>query len=185
MQITEVTSQNFNLLEELFGSIGACGGCWCMHFRLTNKEWQAGKTNNGNKQKLKTLVDEKKSIGVIAIQNNQAIAWAALSPRNEFSKLSRSRIHKPIDEKLVWSLPCLYVHKDYRNQGLLSTFLVGIIAFAKEKNIKILEAYPLISSSKLPAPFMWVGPYQAFDKVGFQIVSHESKNRPMMRYYLE
>lgn len=185
MKIAEVNSTNFELLEELFGSKGACGGCWCMHFRLPNKEWQAGKQNNENKRKLKQLVDEKKSIGVVAVKNEKAIAWAALSPRLEFIKLARSRIHKPIDEKMVWSIPCLFVRKEFRNQGLLIPFLKEILAFAKTKNINIVEAYPVKTSQKLPAPFMWVGPFQAFEKIGFKIVSHVSKNRPMMRYYLD
>src|SRR5215831_13148559 len=29
-------------LEALFGERGACGGCWCMVWRLSRKEWLAG-----------------------------------------------------------------------------------------------------------------------------------------------
>jgi GNAT superfamily N-acetyltransferase len=178
-----LTASNWAAFEMLFGEKGACGGCWCMSFRLPNKEWEAGKKNGANKQKMKALADQKKPTGILALYENRAIAWAALAPRPDFEKLKRSRIHKPIDDKPVWSIPCTFIHKDFRNKGVSVALLKGVIAFAKENQIGILEAYPTIPSGKLPDAFAWIGLYKSFEKAGFKIVDQTSKNRPMVRFY--
>lgn len=179
---------NWTKFETLFGEKGACGGCWCMHFRLPKKEWEAGKKNGDNKSKMQNLVQEKNPSGFLAIYQGKAIAWAALAPREDFIKLAGSRIHKPIDLKKVWSIPCTFIHKDYRQKGVSVALLKGVIDYAKKESrsfgIKILEAYPTIPSGKLPDAFAWIGLYKSFEKAGFKIVDQTSPNRPMVRYYL-
>ncbi|MBK9192199.1 MAG: GNAT family N-acetyltransferase [Crocinitomicaceae bacterium] len=185
LRIEPLSEKNWNLFEELFGEKGACGGCWCMHFRLPKQEWEHGKKNYGNKQKMLALVNNQKPTGILALINDKAVAWAALAPREDFFKLGRSRIHKPIDTKKVWSIPCTFIHKDFRNQGLSVKLLKGIIKYARTNKIKILEAYPVIPSGKLPDAFAWIGLYKSFEKAGFTVVDQKSPNRPMVRYVLE
>ena len=43
--------------ERLFGEKGACGGCWCMYWRLRSKDFEKGK-GAGNKRGMKKLVKE-------------------------------------------------------------------------------------------------------------------------------
>ena len=38
-----LTRNLWNDLEELFGSHGACGGCWCMHWKLRGKAYDEAK----------------------------------------------------------------------------------------------------------------------------------------------
>ncbi|MBI3135144.1 MAG: GNAT family N-acetyltransferase [Bacteroidetes bacterium] len=179
-----LTEKNWQAFEILFGSKGACGGCWCMSFRLPAKEWEAGKKNGANKTKMKLLADQQKPTGILAFSGDKAIAWAALAPRNDFQKLARSRIHKPIDAKPVWSIPCTFIHKDYRNKGVSVALLKGVIEYAGKHEIAVLEAYPTIPSGKLPDAFAWIGLYKSFEKAGFKIVDQTSPNRPMVRYYI-
>ena len=169
--------------ENLFGDKGACGNCWCMSFRLKKSDFENGKLNNGNKIFMKQLVAQNQPTGVLAIHKDRAIAWCALAPREDFLRLKFSRVHKPIDNQKVWSIPCMFIAKEYRKKGLSIELLKGIIKFSKRKGIKILEAYPLIlSSKKLPDAFVWVGLYKSFENAGFKIVDRTSKNRPMVRY---
>jgi len=184
LRFEPLSKKNWPLFETLFGEKGACGGCWCMHFRLPKKEWESGKKNGDNKMKMQRLVDQKIPSGFIAVYQNKAIAWAALAPREDFVKLAGSRIHKPIDDKKVWSIPCTFIHKNFRQQGVSVALLKGIIEYAKKQKINILEAYPTIPSGKLPDAFAWIGLYKSFQKAGFEIVDQKSPNRPMVRYYL-
>jgi GNAT superfamily N-acetyltransferase len=179
-----LTEKNFALFEELFGAKGACGGCWCLHFRLPKKEHDAGKKNGENHRKMKALVEHQLPTGILALYNGKAIAWAAFAPREDFIKLAGSRIHKPIDEEKVWSIPCTFIHKDYRGQGVSTALLKGVIAYAKKNKIAVLEAYPSIPSGKLPDAFLWIGHYKSFERAGFEIVDQKSPNRPMVRYYV-
>ncbi|HEX7411264.1 MAG TPA: GNAT family N-acetyltransferase, partial [Bacteroidales bacterium] len=133
---------------------------------------------------MKELVWENKPTGMIALYEGIAIAWCALAPRKDFIKLSKSRVHKPIDDKPVWSIPCFFIHKDFRRQGVSVEMLKAVIKYAQKEGIKILEAYSTIpTTAKLPDSFVWIGLYSSFEKAGFEIVDQTSKNRPMVRYY--
>ncbi len=180
-----LNAKNWHQFVELFGDKGACGNCWCMHFRITKSEFELGKKNNGNKSAMKALVFHNQPTGIIALHQNNAIAWCALAPREDYLKLKNSRVHKRIDEKEVWSLPCTFVSKEFRHKGVSIALLKGVIQLAKERKIKTLEAYPLLPpKEKLPDAFAWVGLYSSFQKAGFEIVDHTSKNRPMVRINL-
>ena len=93
-------------------------------------------------------------------------------------------VHKPIDDQKVWSVPCNFVAKEYRKQGVSSNLLTGLIEYARNKNIEIIEAYPTIpTKEKIPDAFAWIGLYKSFEKAGFKIVDQTSAHRPMVRFY--
>lgn len=185
LTVEPLTKKNWGKFEELFGEKGACGNCWCMYFRLPPREFKDGKVDGINKQKKKDLVWAGKPTGVLCCYEGQPIGWCALAPREEFIKFAKSRVHKPIDNKPVWSIPCFFIHKDFRRNGVSVAMLKGIIKYAKQSGIKILEAYPSIpTQEKMPDSFLWIGLYKSFERAGFKIVDHTSKYRPMVRYYV-
>ncbi len=179
-----LSKKNWEAFEELFGRRGACGNCWCMAFRSAPDEFERGKLRNGNKNRMRRLVGKNVPTGVLGMYGGKAIAWCAFAPREDFVKLERSRVHKRIDELPVWSIPCFFITKEFRRKGVSVAMLKGIIAYAKRKKIKAIEAYPVIpTQGKLPDVFAWVGLYRSFERAGFRIVDRTSKNRPMVRYY--
>jgi GNAT superfamily N-acetyltransferase len=181
-----LSKKNWDEFVRLFGERGACGNCWCQTYRLPKAEFVAGKKNGGNKAKMKDLVWNNHPTGILAFYEGEAIAWCALAPRENFISLERSRVHKRIDDKQVWSITCFFVTKKFRQKGVSSVMLRAVIHHAKENGIPILEAYPLIPmAGKLPDAFAWIGLYSTFEKEGFRIVDHTSKNRPMVRYYTD
>src|SRR5258707_9865563 len=103
-----VTAERWPDLERLFGERGACGGCWCMTWRLPRAEWERGK-KTGNRLALKTIVDEDRQPGVLAYAGAEPIGWCAIAPRAEYVALERSRVLAPLDDKPVWSISCLFV----------------------------------------------------------------------------
>ena len=184
LKIEPLSPANWAAFEKLFGPRGACAGCWCMFYRLPNQEFVAGKKNDGNKKAMKKTVREGKPAGLIGFIDGQPVAWCALAPREDFIKMERSRVHKRIDDKPVWSIPCLFIDKHFRNRGLSVALLKAVIAYAKREKIGILEAYPVIpATGKLPDSFAWTGLYTAFERAGFRIVDRKSKNRPMVRWF--
>ncbi len=185
-RIEPLTNNNWGKLLELFGEKGAGANCWCMHFRLNKSDHEEGKSNDGNKIALKQLVSDKKPTGLIGFYEDTPVAWCALSPRQDFKRLEKSRVHKPIDDKEVWSIPCTFVAKEFRKHGISVMLLKGAIEYAKQERIKILEAYPTIpTQDNMPDGFLWIGHFRTFEKAGFKIVDRTSKHRPMVRYYIE
>jgi GNAT superfamily N-acetyltransferase len=178
-----LTKANWNKFTALFGEKGACGQCWCMSFRVSKTEFEEGKHDGGNRERMKKLVWDGKPAGILGLYEGQAIAWLALAPREDFVKLERSRVHKRIDQEPVWSIPCFFIDKAFRRQGVSVELLKAAIRFAGEKKIGILEAYPTIpTQGTLPDAFAWIGLYRSFEEAGFRIVDRTSKNRPMVRY---
>jgi len=186
LKIEALTSANWQQFEELFGEKGACGNCWCMYYRLNKADFQAGKTDNGNREAMHELVKANKPTGLMAFYEGLAIGWCAFAPREDFEKLQRSRVHKRIDELKVWSIPCFFIHKQFRRKGLSVAILKGIIKYAQTHGIHIIEAYPTIpTQEKLPDSFAWIGLYKSFERAGFEIVDSTSKHRPMVRFYVD
>ncbi len=183
LSIEPLSKKNWYKFVQLFGEKGACGNCWCMYFRLKKTAFNEGKKQDGNKNAMHDIVWKDKPTGLLGIYEGQAIAWCAFAPREDFMKLENSRVHKRIDDKPVWSIPCFFIHKNFRKQGVSVELLKGVTRYAKEKGIKIIEAYPAIpTQEKLPDAFVWVGLYTSFARAGFKIVDNTSKNRPMVRY---
>lgn len=181
-----LTNDNWNKFVQLFGDKGACGNCWCMSFRLNKSDFEEGKSNDGNKNAMKQLVTDNQPTGLLGFYKGIPIAWCAFAPREDFFKLQKSRVHKPIDKKQVWSVPCTFIAKDFRRQGVSVELLKGLVKYAKTQGIKIIEAYPTIpTQEKLPDAFAWIGLYKSFEQAGFEIADRTSKNRPMVRYYTD
>jgi GNAT superfamily N-acetyltransferase len=157
-----------------------------MAYRLPRREFRDGRANDVNKNRMKEVVWNNKPAGMLAFHDGKAIGWCAMAPREDFVRFEKSRVHKRIDDKPVWSIPCLFVHRKFRMKGVSAEILKAVIGYAKQKGIKILEAYPVIpTQERLPDAFAWIGLYSSYEKAGFEVVDRTSRNRPMVRYYTE
>lgn len=184
LSIQPLTVVNWEDLLSLFGENGACGNCWCMYYRLKKPDFESGKTSGKNKKALRKLVTNEEPTGVIGYIDQTPVAWCALAPREQFIRLENSRIHKRIDNQHVWSIPCLFVKKEFRRNGVSLALLKGVASYARKCKINTIEAYPLLSkNTKLPGAFAWPGMYSAFKKAGFETASRKSKSRPIVRLF--
>src|SRR5438105_1192945 len=130
-------------LARLFGERGACGGCWCMVWRLPRTDFMRGK-GAGNKRALQTIVANEQRPGVLAYAGEEPVGWCAIAPRDEYVALRRSRVLAPVDERPVWSISCLFVAKPFRRQGLSVRLIKEAVKFARSQGARIVEAYPVI-----------------------------------------
>ncbi|MCF8243319.1 MAG: GNAT family N-acetyltransferase [Melioribacteraceae bacterium] len=180
----ELSNSTWEDFETLFGERGACGGCWCMYWRIKAKEFEKQK-GDGNKNAMMELVKQKRMTGLIFYINDLPVGWCSAAPREDFPRLANSRILKPVDDKPVWSVVCLFIHKDYRRKGLSSRILASVVEFCKSEGAKIVEGYPVDPyENKMPAAFAWTGITSAFNQAGFKEVERRSKSRPIMRFYI-
>jgi GNAT superfamily N-acetyltransferase len=179
-----VTKNNWKDFETLFGERGACGGCWCMSWLLTKKEFDANK-GAGNKRKMKKLVESNAEPGILAYFNDEPIGWCAIAPRENFIRLEKSKVLKRIDDEAVWSIPCFFIKKEFRRKGFSTEILMAAAEYCKSKGVKIVEGYPAEPyANNIPAAFAWTGFPSSFRKAGFKEVERRSKSRPIMRYFI-
>ncbi|MBC7263698.1 MAG: GNAT family N-acetyltransferase [Chloroflexi bacterium] len=179
-----LTPERWADLEALFGPRGACGGCWCMWWRLTRSEFEKQK-GGGNKQAMKTIVDSGEVPGLLAYADEQPIGWCAVAPRERFPALERSRVLKRVDDQPVWSIVCFFVAKLYRHRGVSAKLLRAAVEYAGENGATIVEGYPVEPKrASMPDAFAYTGLTSAFRKAGFVEVLRRSETRPIMRYYI-
>ena len=179
-----LTVKNWQDFVTLFGERGACGGCWCMWFRVRNRDFE---TNKGERNRIamQQLVESGKVPGILAYHGSAPVGWCAVAPREEYLRLQTSRILKPVDEQPVWSVVCLFINKESRGNGVAVGLLQAAIEFVRERGGNILEGYAVEpKEERMPAVFAYHGPATAFLKAGFREVARRSKRRPIMRYCL-
>ena len=167
--------------EALFGLRGACGGCWCMYWRQTHSEYEAQKGET-NKRAMKALVQSGQVPGILAYDGDRPVGWCSLAPREDYARLSRSRILKRVDDKLVWSIVCFVVASDQRRKGIQSALVHAAVDFATSNGATIVEAYPVEpKKDSVPDLFVFTGLASAFTGAGFEEVARRSETRPIMR----
>lgn len=178
-----LTLSRWKDFENLFGEKGACGGCWCMTWRLKRSDYEKSK-GEGNKKKMKQLVEKNDVPGLLMYDGKKPIGWCSVAPRENFVVLENSRVLKRMDDQPVWSVVCFFIGKDYRRKGLSQPFLEFTIYYCKKQGAKIIEAYPLdVESKNYPAAFSFTGFQSVFERAGFKEVLRRSPTRPVMRYY--
>jgi GNAT superfamily N-acetyltransferase len=175
-----LTLERWNDFEKLFGSNGACAGCWCTYWILKRSDFdelrKTSKTKNVFKQIVKNI-----SPGILAYRGGEPAGWCAIQPRENYPVLQNSRILKPIDDKPVWSIVCFFIGKKYRGEGLSTLLIKEAVKFAKTNGAKIIEAYPVEPKKKTAPVFIYTGVASSFLKAGFKEAARRSETRPIMR----
>jgi GNAT superfamily N-acetyltransferase len=179
-----VTPDRWEDFETLFGPRGAVGGCWCMWWRVKRSVFDAQK-GDGNRLIMKAIIESGEVPGLLAYDSGRPVGWCSVAPRDNFSVLARSRILKPVDDRLVWSAVCFFIDKGYRRQGVSVGLINAAKDYAKENGAEIVEGYPVEpKDGSAPDVFVFTGLVEAFRQAGFVEVARRSETRPIMRYYI-
>jgi GNAT superfamily N-acetyltransferase len=180
-----LTPERWADFEKLFGLRGACGGCWCMWWRLKRADFEQRKGAK-NKRAMKKIVDSSEVPGILAYTGAEPIGWCAVGPRESYPVLQRSPTLKPIDDQPVWSITCFFVARPYRCRGVSSRLLKAAVQYARGQGARIIEGYPVEpKKGRMPDAFAWIGLPSSFRKAGFVEVLRRSPTRPIMRYVPE
>ena len=186
LSVRPLTPGRWSDLEEVFGARGCAvaRGCWCMYYRRsgTRPTLAPGVTHaQGNRADLKTLVDAGAPPGLLGYLGKTPVGWVSLGPREDFAKLKRSPIMRPIDDRAVWSIVCFVVPSQQRGRGIAHGLLEGAVVYARKCGAAMLEAYPVDKPERSSDDSMWFGSKSLYDKAGFEEVARRRPHRPIMR----
>jgi len=183
--------------EQLFGPNGAYGGCWCMWWRITRKQFEK-QSGDGNHQAMQQLVASGEVPGILAYSVGslvseadgeplkQAVGWCSVAPRSSFGSLNRSPVLKKINDTPVWSIVCFYIDKSMRNKGLTLALIQAAVEYVRSQGGKVLEAYPtVVREKRLPPVSSFMGLPAVFEQAGFIEIARPSKSKVIMRYTIE
>lgn len=181
-EFASLTPQRWEDFETLFGPNGACSGCWCAWFLMSNKEFrESGK--EGHKELVRTIVHSGVEPGLLAYADGKPVGWVALAPRERYTRLATSKHLGAVDEQPVWVISCFFIHRLYRRMGLMEKLLSAAIEYARGKEVRILEAFPLEVEGKISSASLFTGRASVFRKLGFEQVALRDY-RPILRKYL-
>jgi len=184
LEFHPLTPGRWKDLEALFGEQGACGGCWCMWWRLKRSQFEKQK-GEGNKRALKKIVDSGEIPGLLAYASGQPVAWCSVAPRETYPVLERSRTLKRVDDQPVWSVVCFFVAKTFRGKGVMAKLLKAAAEYSKMQGARIVEGYPVEPKKTIvPDGSAFTGLASTFRKAGFMEVLRRSETRPIMRYFI-
>lgn len=185
-KVVPLTPSRWADLEAVFNARGCsvARGCWCMFYRRTGPLPTGESGVRGSRAAFRKLVNSRRPPGLLAYQGKQPVGWVSLAPREEYAKLERSPVMKPVDDKPVWSIVCFVVPSEYRGQGVAQALLEGAVAYAKKRRAKLLEGYPVDKPTRSTDDFMWFGAKAMFDRAGFREVARRKPFRPVVRIKL-
>jgi GNAT superfamily N-acetyltransferase len=171
-----LTPDRWRDFSELMNSRWDTRHCWCMALRITTN--YRTRTAATNRRAFKKVVDTAKAPpGVLAYVGGVPAGWCAVAPRNEYSRLARSRATAPLDDQPVWSIVCFFVRGGMRRKGLSRILLSAAVDLATQHGAKLVEGYPVDGGGD---PFHGVA--SVFRGAGFKEVARRTHNRPFMRY---
>lgn len=178
-----LTQRTWNDLEELAAQRGASivRGCWCMFYRTSGRSSASSAAAPANKQALRALVDGGTVPGLVGYLDDEVVGWISLGPREDYAKLARSPIMKPVDDAQVWSIVCTFVASSYRGRGLQHRLLAAAIDYARSQGVRMLEAYPVDKPERSHDDFMFFGSRRLYERAGFTEVVRRSPTRVVMR----
>jgi GNAT superfamily N-acetyltransferase len=186
----EYTFEGKPLTPETWADLGAlfdlpggsiARGCWCMFYRKSGKVLVSGKAAADNKRALCQLVDEGVVPGLIGYVDGAPAGWISFGPREDYAKLQRSPIMKPVDDLDVWSVVCTYVARTFRGRGVQHRLLDAAVRYAGERGVRLLEAYPVDKPERSHDDFMFFGSRSLYERAGFTEVVRRSPTRVVMR----
>jgi GNAT superfamily N-acetyltransferase len=178
-----LTPERWNDFERLFGPRGACGGCWCMFWKLRGRAFEEN-TGEAARRMQKLNVEAGVVPGLLAYADDQPVGWIAIEPRSAYVRLAHARSLKPVDDQPVWSVTCFFVQRKSRRQGVTVALLRAAIDYVHERDGKIIEGYPVDTKINMPAPLVYTGTASAFHQAGFKEVARHTASRSIFRYII-
>jgi GNAT superfamily N-acetyltransferase len=133
----------------------------------------------------KSILDSGTVTGLIAYLHGEVVGWVAVEPRAAYERLAHSKALKPVDEQEVWSVPCFFVAKKFRKQGINVELLKAAVKYVQSKGGRIVEGYPVEAEQNVAPPFAFTGLASAFEQAGFKEVARNSPTRPIYRFVIE
>ena len=181
-------ASDWTLVERLFGANGACGGCWCMLWRVPRggRYWE-GQLGEPNRRSLRSIISSGKATGCLAFADDQPVGWCSVGPKENFPYFQRSRVLNHDAPPGTWSLTCFYIPRRWRGKGVAGHLLDEAVLLARAGEASHVEGYPIVPKSAdqpIPAAFAWTGVPTLFESAGFSRVKGRTGMRPIFRLAL-
>ena len=171
LTVEPVTRDTWPAFEAFFESVGKLRYCWCMAWRLTDRE-RRDDSATARKARMKALIFAGVPVGLLAYKDGRPVAWCSVAPRGSYHRIGG-------DETLenVWSIACFYVVRSHLHKGVTRTLIARAKDYARQNGAAYLEAYPVLPDSP---SYTHMGYVPVFAQAGFHFVKMQGTRRHVM-----
>ena len=81
LTIRPLTHDLWPALEDLFGTRGACNGCWCMYWRIGSAYRR--RPSDANRRDFRAVVRRNPPPDLLAFDESVPVGWCQLTPRDD------------------------------------------------------------------------------------------------------
>jgi GNAT superfamily N-acetyltransferase len=181
LEVHPLTPDRWGDLAVLFDRPGDARGCWCMWWRVRASEFDR-LWGQGARAAFQQVVETGPAPGLLAYRDARPVGWCAVAPREQFPRILRSPVLRPVDEApACWAVVCFYVERAERRGGVAATLLDSAVEFAAAGGAEVVEGYPKDPGARHHANELFVGSTAMFRRAGFREVGRRSPTRPIMR----
>jgi GNAT superfamily N-acetyltransferase len=144
--------------------------CWCLSHRLSARE--ITELGGGSREAaFRALCARENPPGVIGYDDGEPVGWCSIGPRSENTRLTQSRLIRPLDDVPVWSIICVVIRGGYRRRGYTTPLINGAVEYAATRGAPAVESYPVDpGSGRIDLTMAFVGTRAMFANAGFEVV---------------
>ena len=164
--VKPIEASTFKDLEGLFATDEQCADCWCMNHRLPAADLMFGEEA---REQLQNLVGSRRVHGLLAYQGTQCVGWGAVDPLT--AQVGHDYVIETHDQAPdSWAIHCLFVHPDFRGQGVSFLLIDACVSLAQQGGAKKVLAFPIPIDSQGKFPVHeaeFSGRFSTYEKKGF------------------
>lgn len=164
-----VTPDRFEDFADVINRTRRANHCWCLSHRLRVSDIEA-LGGGSREQAMRRLCERDHPPGVVTYRDGEPVGWCNIGPRAEITRLTSSRLIRPVDDLPVWSIVCVVVRPGHRRRGVTGPLLAGAVAYVASHGAPAVEAYPVDPSGRMDPTMAFVGTRPMFERAGFRVV---------------
>lgn len=160
---------------------GIWGGCWCVAFhRKPGEDW-TGRTATQNRELKERLVMSGRTHNALVYDGDRAVGFCQFGPPSEIP--SRMTAYAKLGLDLPdWRIPCFFVDRDHRREGVAKAALDGALKIIARKGGGMVDGYPIsVHKEDYGSSFLWGGTEMMFTEAGFRRIGRLGKSKVLMR----
>jgi GNAT superfamily N-acetyltransferase len=188
LRIEKVTSALVDDAAKLFGTDKVTDDCWCMWFIIPVKDFHAAGSEGNRASFCELVARDDLPPGLLAYRDDEPVGWCAVGPRSRYVRALKTPTYREsaADGKPdVWLVPCFFIRKDARGEGVSRALLEVAVNHARENGAAAIEGFPYSGTKRRSGGDTQVGYEGLFASCGFEITHTASPSRVVMRRELK
>ncbi len=164
-----VTPDRFEDFAEVVNRNRRANHCWCLSHRIRAAEIE-DLGGGSREQAMRRLCEREHPPGVVTYRDGEPVGWCNIGPRSQITRLTGSRLIRPVDDLQVWSIVCVVVRAGHRRRGVTAPLIEGAVGYAAAAGAPAVEAHPVDPPGRMDLTMAFVGTRSMFERAGFSVV---------------